>query len=74
MTDKSLWQRFSDYHDELFMAPWRAGIARQARNEEEILVAAETNQISVEIPSARASATMTVATKMRAGGRKSTVL
>ena len=37
--DKSLWQRISDYHDELFMAPWRAGVAREARSEEDALVA-----------------------------------
>ena len=35
----SLWQRINAFHDELFVAPWRAGIARQARKEEEILVA-----------------------------------
>ena len=38
-TGASLWQRINAFHDELFVAPWRAGIARQARKEEEILVA-----------------------------------
>ncbi|KEZ75923.1 cory-CC-star protein [Salinisphaera hydrothermalis] len=37
--DKSLWRRINSYHDELFVAPWRASIAREARKEEDVLVA-----------------------------------
>ncbi len=29
----------SAYHDELFLVPWRAGVAREARREEDVLVA-----------------------------------
>lgn len=33
------WRRLNRYHDELFVAPWRAGIARAARSEEDALLA-----------------------------------
>lgn len=33
------WRRFVRFHDELFLAPWRAAIAREARREEEALLA-----------------------------------
>ncbi|RJS91189.1 cory-CC-star protein [Salinisphaera sp. Q1T1-3] len=37
--DRTLWRRINAFHDELFVAPWRAGIARQARDAEDVLVA-----------------------------------
>lgn len=38
-TVRHLWRRFLAFHDELFMAPWRAGIRREARRQEDVLVA-----------------------------------
>lgn len=36
---RELWRRISTFHDELFMAPWRAGVRREARRQEDLLVA-----------------------------------
>jgi hypothetical protein len=33
------WRRATDLHDALFMAPWRAGVRREARRQEDLLVA-----------------------------------
>ena len=32
-------ERVLAFHDALFMAPWRAGVAREARRQEDLLVA-----------------------------------
>ncbi len=36
---RELWRRATAFHDELFMAPWRAGVRREARRQEDLLVA-----------------------------------
>lgn len=33
------WRKLTAYHDELFVAPWRADVARAARQEEDALLA-----------------------------------
>jgi hypothetical protein len=35
---RELARRLAAYHDELFMAPWRAGLQREARRQEDLLV------------------------------------
>jgi uncharacterized protein YciW len=36
---RELWRRLNAFHDELFMAPWRAGVRREGRRQEDLLVA-----------------------------------
>jgi hypothetical protein len=35
---RALGRRLVAFHDELFMAPWRAGLQREARRQEDLLV------------------------------------
>jgi hypothetical protein len=36
----SLWRRINDWHDAYFVARWRSALQREARHQEDVLVAA----------------------------------
>jgi hypothetical protein len=37
---RSLWRRVNDWHDALFVTKWRSALQREARHQEDVLVAA----------------------------------